>query len=206
MDPNNCTARRANLDDLASLKALWEVARLPVPEMEKHLTEFQVVSRPNGILLSTVGLRITESHGLVYEEAFYHPDLEDEYRALLWARLHILSRNLSLTRLWTREGAPFWTKAGFHQATEEEMRKFPGALGAAHAAWLTYLVREEALLTGQLQREFELFQIAQRESTERMRRQGQTLKWITGLIAIGFSVGALVLLFILFRHAHPPVR
>ena len=57
MDSSDLTVRRATLDDLPTLLGLWEVNRLPALELERRLTEFQVVSRPDGVVVGAIGLR-----------------------------------------------------------------------------------------------------------------------------------------------------
>jgi N-acetylglutamate synthase-like GNAT family acetyltransferase len=201
VDATNCTARRANLEDLPALKGLWDVARLPVLELEKHLTEFQVVTRPDGVILGAIGLKMAGAHGLIHSEAFYQPEHEDEYRPMLWGRLQVLARNHGLARLWTREGAPFWHQSGFAPAGPEELKSFPPALGDPHATWMTAQLREESLLSPNLEREFEIFQMSQREGSERILRQARLFKWLAALIAIGFFVAALLLFIFVLRKA-----
>jgi N-acetylglutamate synthase-like GNAT family acetyltransferase len=199
VDATNCTARRANLEDLPALKGLWDVSRLPVLELEKHLTEFQVVTRADGVLLGAAGLRMKGHQGLVHSEAFYQPEHEEEYRPVLWERLQVLARNHGLVRLWTREGAPFWHQAGFAPASDEQMKKFPVEFGDPHVAWTTVQLRDESLLTPNLEREFELFQMSQRESSDRLLKQARVFKWIAGLIAVGFFAAALLIFFFVFK-------
>jgi N-acetylglutamate synthase-like GNAT family acetyltransferase len=46
MKSANLRIRRATVDDLAALKDIWASMRLPPDELEKRLTEFQVVENP----------------------------------------------------------------------------------------------------------------------------------------------------------------
>ncbi len=200
VDANQNTARRANLDDLPALKGLWDIARLPVAELEKHLTEFQVITRPDGILLGAIALRVAGHQGLVHSEAFYQPEQEERYRPLLWERLQMVARNHILTRLWTREGAPFWRQCGFNPATEEDLKRLPPALGNTRAGWMTLALHQESPATVAAQQQLELYQAAQREASEQILRQAQRLKWVAGLIALAFFVGAAVLLVVILQH------
>lgn len=205
MDPNKCVVRRATLEDLPALRGLWDIARHPTQELEKHLTEFQLVTRPDGILLGSAALRMVGQHGLLHSEAFYQSDQADSLRPLLWERLQILARNHGLVRLWTHERSAFWAQVGFHPARTEDLNRLPAALGDASAPWLCLRLRDESLLSSALEKEFELFQLMERQKSERMLERAKTLKWIAGLIAGGFIVGALGVLYMIFsRRKQPP--
>ncbi len=206
MDPNKCVVRRANLEDLSSLKGLWDIARHPTLELEKHLTEFQLVLRPDGILLGSVAMRMVGQHGLLHSEAFYQSEQADSLRPLLWERLQILARNHGLVRLWTRERSAFWAQVGFHPAQPEDLNRLPAALGEASQPWLCLRLRDESLLSGALEKEFELFQLMERQKSERMMERAKALKWIVGLIAAGFIVGALGLLYMIVNRRGRSVR
>ena len=49
------TMRRATVDDLGGLKLLWERARFQVLDLEKRLTEFQLVVSNEGDLIGAIG-------------------------------------------------------------------------------------------------------------------------------------------------------
>ena len=200
MDVTECIVRRATLEDLPALKGLWEVSMLPATDLEKRLTEFQVVTRPDGVLLGAVGMRLGGGQGSIHSEAFYQTDQAPELRPILWNRLQVLARNLGMSRLWTRHKDDFWRQAGFHEASEPDTRRLPPAFGDGQSAWLTLALQGEQMLKGSLEQELEAFQREQREESERLIRQANTMKWIVGLIAIGFFLGAAVLLALILRH------
>ena len=105
MNPPSHQVRRATLDDLQALVALWQVAGLPALELEKHFTDFQVVARTDGPLIGAIGLHVQGHHGKLHSEAFFHPEQQDEFRPQIWERIQMVARNHGLTRLWTRESA-----------------------------------------------------------------------------------------------------
>ena len=118
-------ARRATVEDLPQLLALWELERLPATALEKRFTEFQVVSDDAGVVLAAVGLQIIGAHGLLHGEAIARPELSDMLRGLLWKRLQVIIQNHALERLWTQLPAHAWRDQGFERATEEQLKLRP---------------------------------------------------------------------------------
>lgn len=198
MNATECIVRRANLDDLPALKGLWEIARLPAVELEKHLTEVQVAARADGVLLGAIALRVAGTHGWLHSEAFYNLEQGETLRPLLWERLRVLARNRGLTRLWTRAHGSFWASAGFVPATAEDLTRLPAAFGQPQTEWLTLPLLAETAFTPALEKELELFHLAEQEDTQRLIRQARALKWMGWLIVLGFVGGALALFVSIF--------
>ncbi len=117
--------RRATLDDLGHLTAMWQPMQFPVDDLAKRVTEFQVAESPDGKVLGAVGLQIAERQGLVHSEAFSDFALAEHLRPLLWDRVHAVATNHGLLRVWTREQAPFWNHCGLLQADAEALQKLP---------------------------------------------------------------------------------
>lgn len=195
MNPSDHTVRRATVDDLGGLKQLWERARLQVLDLEKRLTEFQLIVSGSGDLIGAIGLHIEGKQGKLHSEAFTHPDRQDDSRPQLWERVQAVARNHGLVRLWTQESSPFWHQAGFAEAAQEALKKLPATFGDAHGRWLTMQLREETLPTLSLDQEFELFQQSQRQSTEQVMAQARKLKtaaYVIGTVVLVASIlGAL---------------
>ena len=108
--------RRATLDDIGQLSALWQSMHLAADGLSKRVTEFQVAESAEGKLLGAVGLQIAERQGRVHSEAFTDFSLAEQLRPLLWERLHAVATNHGLLRLWTQEQAPFWNHCGLLKA------------------------------------------------------------------------------------------
>ncbi len=194
--PTQCSIRRANLDDLLVLKGMWETACLPASELEKHLTEFQLAVRPDGVVAGAMGLRIKGSHGLIYGEAFPSARQGDEARPALCDRVLKLASNHGLACLWLRSPAgDFWRKTGFRTATQAELKELPSGFGERSDKWLTLVLRKEPMLAGSLGEEFARLHEEERARADKLRRQALVLKWIAGAIAFGFFAGACWLLF-----------
>ena len=186
--------RRATVDDLPGLKLLWERARLQVLDLEKRLTDFQLLVSDAGDLIGAIGLHIEGKQGQVHSEAFAQPEQDAQFRDQVWERIQVVARNHGLVRLWTREAAPFWQQqAGFGEASAELVEKLPASFGDAAGRWLMLQLREENLSALSLEHEFELFQAGQKQETEKLMQMGRKLKFVTM-----FSLGVVLLIGLIF--------
>ena len=194
MNSPEYTARRATVDDLSGLKILWERARFQVLDLEKHLTEFQLIVSDAGDLIGALALHIEAKQGLLHSGAFAQPEQEEQFRPQLWERIQSVARNHGLNRLWTQEGASFWLQAGFVEGSAETLPRLPPGFGDRQARWLTLQLKDENVAALSIEHEFELFQTAQKEDTERLRRLGRTMK-VTVFVVIGIvaTIGLLVI-------------
>src|ERR1017187_6948634 len=85
--------RRATLDDIGQLTAIWESMQYPTQELARRVTEFQVAEDVNGTVLGAVGLQINERQGLIHSEAFGDFALAEPLRQLLWDRVNAVATN-----------------------------------------------------------------------------------------------------------------
>src|SRR4051812_28406856 len=95
----NQQVRRATVEDLRKLAALWQQENLPPQDLEKRFKEFQVVEGEGGELLGALGLQISGHEGRLHSEAFAHAEEADSLRELLWERAKIVATNFGLIRL-----------------------------------------------------------------------------------------------------------
>ena len=70
MSSPNLRIRRATTDYFRSLQALWNSMRLPADELEKRLTEFQVVEAADGQIVGAIGVQIIRQHALLHSEGY----------------------------------------------------------------------------------------------------------------------------------------
>jgi hypothetical protein len=162
--------RRATLEDMDILRGLWQTALFPVLELEKRLTEFQIVEGNDGRLLGALGICVQGEEALVHHEAYTHPATEAAIREKLWNRLKVLFGNQSAHRIWTCEKAGFWKETGFRKPTAEEKSKYPSAFGSGGNALLMYPLKdlkaermiEKKIIELQATREEEEVQLEQR--------------------------------------------
>jgi N-acetylglutamate synthase-like GNAT family acetyltransferase len=201
MDAAHFVVRRATVDDLPGLIQLWARCGLQVLDLERHLTEFQLVSTWDGDLEAALALRVQGHEGLLHSEAFARPDQEDDFRQLLWERMRNLARNHGLLRLWTQEQGPFWHHvAGFEVVPPEQRKKLPPAFGPAHHLWFVATLRHDTPGGLSVEREFELFQQASRASLDQVRERTQRLRVAGFLVAAVLFLGVFGLgLYVVLR-------
>lgn len=190
---SNLQARRATVDDLVELRKLWHVAGLSATDLERQLRDFQVVETADGVFLGALGFHVAGRDGLLHSETYTQIEIVGEARQRLWERVQTLARNFGLYRVWMREDAPFWKSAGFEPASGGLIGKLPGAFGEPGTDWLVLKLRDENAAGISIEKEFELFALAQRESSERIIRQAQVVRNILYLILAAIVVLGLVL-------------
>jgi len=197
--------RRATVDDLAQLQALWRAMHLATEELERRPTEFQVAESPDGTILGAVGLEISGRAGRIHSEAYHDFALSEVLRQQLWERLQSVSTNHGLARIWTRETAPFWTRNGFHGPDAGELKRLPAPWAAEQTGWVTLKLRDEEALEMALDKEFTRFKLAEKRRTGKMLRYGKTLTVIgTGLAALLF-IGVTIFAIMWVLRYHPEI-
>lgn len=185
MNAPNHRVRRATVDDLPALKAHWEMMRFAAADLEKRLTEFQVVEDAAGNVLGGLALQITNHHGCIHSEAYADFSLADTLRPLLLKRLQSLATNHGLVRLWTQDASPFWTHNGFQPADAETLAKLPEAWDRHAAHWLTLKLRAEvAMQTLADTVDVDLMMKLDRERTQQTLARVKTMNRVALVIAI----------------------
>jgi N-acetylglutamate synthase-like GNAT family acetyltransferase len=184
--------RRATLDDLSQLMALWEPMHYPTEDLAKRVTEFQVAESPEGKVVGGAGLQIAERQGLVHSEAFSDFALAEHLRPLLWDRLHAVATNHGLLRVWTREQAPFWNHCGLVKADAEALEKLPALWRGPTSGWLTLKLRDDVETVLSLDKEFAVFMQTEKQHTERVFQQARTMKTIMTLLAVALLIAVVV--------------
>jgi len=188
MTSSNYHVRRATLDDIGQLTALWNAMNFPAMELAKRPTEFQVTEGSDGNLVGLVGLQIAERQGRIHSEAFKDFALADQLRPLLWERIHAVATNHGLLRLWTQEQAPFWNHCGLVKADAEALEKLPAVWRGPASDWLTLKLREDIAAVISLDKEFALFKESEKQRTQRAFQQARILKMIATFIALALLV------------------
>jgi N-acetylglutamate synthase-like GNAT family acetyltransferase len=168
--------RRATLEDLPELRSLWHSGRLPLDDLEKRFTEFQIVSAPEGNILGAVGLQMFKQQGLIHSETFTTPELAPELRPLLYQRMLTVARNNGLVRLWVLPIASFYRDNGFADVDDALRAKLPELFGNPAADWVSLKLKEETQQSATVEKEFEIFAMAQKQESERLISQAKAFR------------------------------
>ncbi|MDQ6632879.1 MAG: hypothetical protein M3Y82_14175 [Verrucomicrobiota bacterium] len=204
MNETDYRIRRATTEDVPSLIILWRTAHLPVHELEKRFTEFQLVESADGIL-GAIGLQISQQQGKIHSETFADFSQADRWRPLLWKRLNVVAQNHGLFRFWTQETAPFWPQNGFVTPAEKVLKTIPADFGEAKT-WLYFQLKEENALPEAIEATFAKFKEAEKAKTEKIQAQARLMKVIATLIAVLLFVGWVVCLFYMFKTKQRIIR
>jgi N-acetylglutamate synthase-like GNAT family acetyltransferase len=183
----NYQVRRATVDDLATLRSLWESMRLPGSDLEKRLTEFQVAVGPDGQVVGAVAFQIMERQARIHSEVFSDFTVADAVRPLFWERLHVLMLNHGIVRVWTQETAPFWKRQGLNPATPDFLRKLPAAWTQTTAEWLVLKLKEEEAIVS-LEKELALFMESEKQRTARAFQQARVVRQVATFLAIALAI------------------
>jgi len=192
--------RRATVDDLPALLALWGAMRFPVADLERRLTEFQIVESPDGALLGALGLDVIGRHGRLHSEAFTDFSLADPLRDLLWERMQSVAANFGLARLWTSETAPFWKRNGFLPANAAALKTMTPPWTFMECNWLTVELRDEEALKKGLEMDFSRLLHPEKQRTERALRRAKAWNRIGIALALIVAFAGVILCIYLLSH------
>jgi N-acetylglutamate synthase-like GNAT family acetyltransferase len=202
MTSSTFQVRRATLDDIDQLTALWKSMHFAADDLARRVTEFQVAESDDGKLLGAVGLSVISGQALIHSEGFTDFSWADHLRPHLWERLHAVAVNRGLLRLWTQEEAPFWHHSGLDKADGETLKKLPPEWATAKAsrAWLTLKLKDDLEAAVSLDQQFQLFMASEKARTERSLQQARLLKLLATLLAGAVLVLVFVGGFYVIRH------
>lgn len=195
---DNPRVRRATVEDVPQLIALWKLEELPCEDLERRFREFQVVESEGGELLGAIGIQIAGHEGWLHSEVITHPEHSDLLREHLWQRLQTVTANHGVIRLWTRLEAPFWHAAGFVSASAEELASRPAAFAGEHPPDRFLQLREEAP-TVVVEKELALFREAGRRRVDELKGKARFFKTLALLLGVAIFVLALIMLVTFLR-------
>jgi N-acetylglutamate synthase-like GNAT family acetyltransferase len=200
MDSTVLRVRRATTDDREGLKALWQSMLLPADELEKRVTEFQVVESTDGQLLGAIGIQIVRQHAWLHSEGYLDFADADQARQLFWERVQTLASNHGVFRMWTQESSPFWSQLGFRPASAGKLSELPPEWQPIRGDWFVLQLKDEEAIANALDKDFAAFMSAEKRNTERTYEQARTLKNI--ITVIGFAIGILCFGFAAYLLIH----
>jgi N-acetylglutamate synthase-like GNAT family acetyltransferase len=205
MNPSAIRIRRATMDDFQSLKSLWHSMRLPSDELERRLTEFQVVEAADGQIVGAIGIQIIRQHALLHSEGYTDFAVADAARQLFWERIQTIAAHHGVFRLWTQENSPFWARWGFQPANDEILERLPGEWKHSEGKWLTIQLKNEEAIAA-LDKELEAFRESEKKRTAESLDQARTMtKTITVIaFAVGFVLIGVAIYLFMRRGFLPP--
>lgn len=178
--------RRATVDDLPALVALWNTARLPAAELTDRLTEFQVVEA-DGQFAGAVGLQLCRQHARLHSEDYVDFSVADAAREVWWERLQKVAAHHGVFRLWTQDASPFWTRWGFHPANAEVLEKLPEEWRDLQGNWLTLELKNEEAINQALRARVPDLMAEERQSTAHVANQARRIRLF--ITVVGFTIG-----------------
>ena len=201
MNPTQISVRRATVDDRAALHSIWASMRLPSDELEKRLTEFQVVENSAGEVVGAIGVQFSKQHALLHSEGYSDFGIADAARQLFWERIQTLAANLGVFRVWTQERSPFWKSFGFQPPTTEVLDRLPQEWkNEFTGGWLTHQLKNEEVITAALETQFAGFMAGEKKETERLAEKARNLR--TAITVIGFAIGIIGIFVAAFLFIH----
>jgi N-acetylglutamate synthase-like GNAT family acetyltransferase len=206
MNPSAIRIRRATTDDFQSLKSLWISMRLPAGELEKRLTEFQVIEADDGQIVGAIGVQIIRQHALLHSEGYTDFAVADAAQQLFWERIQTITAHHGVFRLWTQENTPFWVRWGFQPATIEQLERLPAEWKPSEGKWLTFQLKNEEAIAA-LDKELEAFRESEKKRTAETLEQARTMT--TTITVIAFVVGIILIgvaFYLFIRRGFSPMR
>ena len=201
MGPQMLHIRRATVDDRDTLKLLWASMRLPPDELEKRLTEFQVVESSDGEVVGAIGIQFSGPHALLHSEGYSDFSIADAARQLFWMRIQTLAANHGIFRIWTQERSPFWKNFGFQPPDAGTLARLPAEWkNEFDGGWLTLQLKNEEIISAALEKQFAGFMADEKKGTDRVFEKARTLKTI--ITVIGFAIGILSIAFAVYLFTH----
>jgi len=199
----NYRIRRATLDDLGQLTAMWSAMNYSTSDLARRVTEFQVAEADRGVLVGALGLQLAERQGLLHSEAFTDFALADHLRPLLWDRMQAVAAKQGLLRIWTQETAPFWSRSGLLHADETSLAALPAGWRDPSAAWLTLKLREDLDTIIKADREFSVFMEMERQKTARTLQRGKILRGLALFLASALTIFAMgAAFYLIWKRQH----
>ena len=201
MSPQILRIRRATVDDRAALKTIWASMRLTADELEKRLTEFQVVENAEGGVVGALGFQVLRQHALLHNESYSDFAVADAARELFWERLQKLAANHGVFRVWTQERSPFWKNFGFQPPSAEVLARLPEEWkNEFDGGWLTLQLKNEEVISAALEKQFAPFMTEEKLETKKISEKAKTINTI--ITIVGFAIGILGIATALFLFIH----
>jgi len=176
--------RRATVDDLPALHALWLAAQLPADKLKDRVTEFQVVEA-DGKFAGAIGVQIVRQHARLHSEDYADFSVADAARELFWERIKKLSANHGVFRLWMLEDSPFWKNYGFQPPSAEASTRLPDEWKNLEGNWLTLELKNEDAINAVLKNQFGDFMESEKRHTAQLAENARKFKLFITVASFG---------------------
>ena len=204
MNSQTLRIRRATVDDRDALKILWASMRLSPDDLEKRLTEFQVVENSDGEVVGAIGVQFSKQHALLHSEGYSDFSLAAAARQLFWVRIQTLAANHGVFRLWTQERSPFWKSFGFQPSNAETIARLPEEWkNEFDGGWLTLQLKNEEVIAAALEKEFAPFMDSEKRQTALISEKARTIKTIITITGFAIGILSIGIAIYLFVHRNP---
>ncbi|HEX3889943.1 MAG TPA: hypothetical protein VHX90_03740 [Verrucomicrobiae bacterium] len=204
MNPQTLRIRRATVDDRDALKSLWVSMRLPPDELEKRLTEFQVVENFDGEVVGAIGIQFSRQHALLHSEGYSDFSVADAARRLFWERIQTLASHNGIFRVWTQERSPFWKSYGFQPPTAEILSRLPEEWkNEFDGGWLTFQLKNEEVIAAAFEKNFMPFMAGEKSETRKISEKAKTINTIVTVAGFAIGILCIVIAIYLFVHRQP---
>ena len=200
------SARRATVEDLPSLRGLWQAAGLPWDQLDRFVTEFQVVpaSVDSDVLIGAVGFLVEGGDGLLHSEAVVADEAADETRAALWRRVQIIGRNQGVHRIWTQEDAAYWATCGFKAAGPEALAACKGSFLDRSASWLWFEYPAPETVKARLDEQMAIWQATRTQEAAALQERIRHYRNLAVLVAT-VVIGIMIVMLSIIMRQHPEV-
>lgn len=198
MDPTSLSglsARRAAVEDLAALQALWMENGLPWEALGEYLNEFQVTVDDSGLITGAIGLLIEGGQALLHTEAVRPGTDADVSRAALWRRVQIVARNQGVERIWTQEDADYWRASGFSPVPPPLVERAPASFLKSADAWLACDLMDPERAKAMINEQLAIMEAQRLQAAEEFQRKVRIFRIAAILLAFGVLVLCVWLLY-----------
>ena len=192
--------RRATTDDFESLRSLWNSLRLPADELERRLTEFQVIESAGGQIAGAIGLQIIRQHGLLHSEAYADFSVADEARQLFWQRVQTIASHHGVFRLWTQDNSPFWSGCGFRIVITESLAQLPEEWRRFEGKWYMLQLKKEEIITAALEKHLAGSMDSAKQQAARVSEKARLINTIITVVCLGVFFICIAILIYLITH------
>jgi N-acetylglutamate synthase-like GNAT family acetyltransferase len=204
MNPTQLSVRRATVDDRDALKILWASMRLSPDDLERRLTQFQVVENADGEIVGAIGIQFSWQHALLHNESYSDFSIADTARQLFWERIQTLASHNGIFRVWTQERSPFWKNFGFQPPNAEVLARLPEEWkNEFDGGWLTFQLKNEEAIAAALEKEFVPFMTEEKLGTKRIFEKAKTISTIITVVCFAIGILGIGIAIYLFVHRQP---